>query len=125
VLAIRDGDEAAPQLQQQSLLRRRLERVVPAQSLEEVADLDTERLSDLVQASSGDAVDPLLVALLLLAELRHRPVVHNRLGAVVPLDVPGPFGLIEVQPDQHSPATQSVAQMIRHTSLQDAHHNRT
>jgi hypothetical protein len=63
VLASRDGDEVARQFQQHPLLLRRLECIVAADSLEEVADVDTERLSNSIQASRGYAIDPLSTAL--------------------------------------------------------------
>ena len=66
VLAFRDADDIVRQFKEQALLWRHLDRVVSAQSLEEVADLDPERLSHLVQPPRGDATDPLLVLVRLL-----------------------------------------------------------
>jgi hypothetical protein len=51
VLAFRDADEIARQLKEHALLRGYAGRLVAAQTLEEVAHIDTERLSDVVQAT--------------------------------------------------------------------------
>jgi peptidoglycan hydrolase-like protein with peptidoglycan-binding domain len=63
----RDGMEVACELQQQPLLLLcRPERIVPAPSLKEVADVDVECLSNVVEAPRGNATDPPLVLVRLL-----------------------------------------------------------
>jgi hypothetical protein len=69
VPALRDADEIARQLQEHALLRGCAERVIAAQTLEEMAHIDTERLSDAVKAAGRDPVDAFLVLVSLL--VRH------------------------------------------------------
>jgi hypothetical protein len=57
VSTMREGHEVAHEFQQQPLLLRRPERVVPAYPIEKVADVDAEHLRRLVEPASGHAVD--------------------------------------------------------------------
>src|SRR5919106_2377963 len=85
VPAIRDSNEVARKLQQQPLLMRQHERTGPAHALEEIANVDAERPSNIVQAPRSNAADPPLVlgrllkgdpdqrGHLLLGETEHHP----------------------------------------------------
>src|ERR671919_3256100 len=99
MLARRNADEIPRQLQKHPLLGCRLERLLTTvQALEEVADVDTERLRNIVQAAGGDPVDPLLVLVrllvghpdqlghLLLGQSEHDPALANA-QADIPVDV--------------------------------------
>src|SRR5918996_420669 len=98
VPAIRDGHELAHELQHQPLLRRRHERTIPAHSLEEVANVDAQRLSIAVQAPRRNAIEPRLVLIrllvadpdqlgqLVLGQPKHAPpVAHAR--ANIPVSI--------------------------------------
>jgi hypothetical protein len=63
---MRGGHEVAHEFQQQPLLLRRPERVVPAYPIEKVADVNAEHLRRFVEPASGHAVDALLILVGLL-----------------------------------------------------------
>ena len=74
VLAARQGDEAARQLEQEALLRARLEaRLIGLGALEEEADLHAQGLRDGAETAGGDAVDALLVLVGLLVGAADQP----------------------------------------------------
>ena len=106
MLAVADAGEVAGELEQHALLRHqlaglRLAAPLGLDVLEEVADLDPQRLGDLVEPAGRDAVDAGLVLVrllvgdadqlghLLLGQAEHDPALADAQADIV-VDVEGP-----------------------------------
>jgi hypothetical protein len=66
VSSVCQRSEVAGEIEKQSSLRRRLDRLIVTQTFEKEIDVDTERLRDRVETARRYAVDPLLVFMCLL-----------------------------------------------------------